>query len=151
MRPNPQRPTNAFIGASWVALAAGGLAYCLGLWNSPMPLYEKGFYLIILLFGLFGAVSLQKSVRDRIEGIPVTSIYFGLCWVAVGCSFVLITIGLWNAELDLSSKGFYAMSFMLSMFGAVAVQKNVRDLALIDGESLFGAQELRNEGEHQLY
>jgi uncharacterized membrane protein YiaA len=54
MRADPQRPTNAFIGASWVALAAGGMAYCLSLWNSPMPLYEKGFYLIVLLFGLFG-------------------------------------------------------------------------------------------------
>jgi uncharacterized membrane protein YiaA len=116
-----------------------------------MALYEKGFYLIVLLFGLFGAVSLQKSVRDRLEGIPVTGIYFGLCWIAVGCAFVLITIGLWNAELDLSTKGFYAMAFMLSMFGAVAVQKNVRDLALLGGDSGFGAQEPRSEGEHQVY
>ena len=27
-------------------------------------------------------------------------------------------------------KGFYAMSFVLSLFAAVAVQKNVRDVAL---------------------
>jgi uncharacterized membrane protein YiaA len=33
---------------------------------------------------LFSAVSLQKSVRDRIEGIPVTGIYYGLCWVSLG-------------------------------------------------------------------
>jgi hypothetical protein len=37
---------------------------------------------------------------------------------------------LWNAELASSEKGFYAMSFLLSLFGAVAVQKNVRDVAL---------------------
>jgi hypothetical protein len=28
-----------------------------------------------------------------------------------------------------SEKGFYAMSFVLSLFAAVTVQKNVRDLA----------------------
>jgi hypothetical protein len=31
----------------------------------------------------------------------------------------------------MSEKGFYAMSFLLSLFGAVAVQKNVRDLSAV--------------------
>ncbi len=137
MRPNPQRPTAAFIGASWIALFVGGITYMLGLWNAPMPLYEKGYYLTVMLFGLFGAVSLQKSVRDRLEGIPVTGIYFGLCWFALGLSLLLLTVGLWNATLTSSEKGFYAMSFLLSLFAAVAVQKNVRDLALMRDDGPF--------------
>jgi uncharacterized membrane protein YiaA len=36
-------------------------------------------------------------------------------------------IGLWNTNMDIASKGFYAMSFILSVFAAIAVQKNVRD------------------------
>ena len=40
----------------------------------------------------------------------------------------LLTIGLWNATLAPSEKGFYAMAFVLSLFAVVAVQKNVRDL-----------------------
>jgi hypothetical protein len=28
-----------------------------------------------------------------------------------------------------SEKGFYAMAFLLALFGAVAVQKNIRDVA----------------------
>ena len=40
----------------------------------------------------------------------------------------LLSIGLWNASLELSEKGFYIMAFLLSLFGAVAVQKNIRDL-----------------------
>jgi uncharacterized membrane protein YiaA len=36
---------------------------------------------------------------------------------------------LWNAKLGASEKGFYAMAFLLSLFAAVAVQKNVRDSA----------------------
>ncbi len=124
-----QRPTAAFVGASWLALATGGLAYLIGLWNSGMALNEKGFYFILLVFGLFAAVSLQKSVRDRLEGIPVTGIYFALCWAGLFIALLLLAVGLWNAELARSEKGFFAMAFLFSLFGSVAVQKNVRDLA----------------------
>jgi uncharacterized membrane protein YiaA len=123
------RPTPAFVGASWAALLIGSVGYAVGLWNAHMALSEKGYYLTILMFGLFSAVSLQKSVRDRMEGITVSALYFGLSWVAAGASLVLLAVGLWNAGLADSEKGFYAMSFILSLFAAVAVQKNVRDLA----------------------
>ena len=135
MSPVVQRPTAAFMGASWAALFVGAVAYLVGLWNAQMPFNEKGYYFTILMYGLFAAVSLQKSVRDRLEGIPVTAIYFGLCWVSLGLALTLLTIGLWNASLTASEKGFYAMSFVLSLFAAVAVQKNVRDTALLhDGQ-----------------
>lgn len=124
-----QRPTGAFIGASWAALMVGAVVYLMGLWNAEMQLNEKGYYFTLLMYGLFSAVSLQKSVRDRIEGIPVTGIYYGLCWVSLGLSVALLTVGLWNATLAASEKGFYAMAFLLSLFGAVAVQKNIRDVA----------------------
>jgi uncharacterized membrane protein YiaA len=53
--------------------------------------------------------------------------YYGLCWFSLFSAVVLISVGLWNASLASSEKGFYAMSFVLSLFAAVAVQKNVRD------------------------
>lgn len=127
--PTGQRPTGAFIAASWVALLVGALVFMSGLWNSDMPLYEKGYYFVLLAFGLFAAVSLQKSVRDRLEGIPVTAIYFGLCWVAVVLALLMLSVGLWNAKMDGTTQGFYAMAYLLALFGAVAVQKNIRDLA----------------------
>lgn len=123
-------PTTAFVGASWVALLIGMTGFLTGLFNASMDLSEKGFYLTLLLFGLFGAVSVQKSVRDRAEGIEVSALYLGLSWAAVGISLSLLSIGLWNAELARSEKGFYAMAFGLAMYAAVAVQKNVRDLAV---------------------
>lgn len=130
MKYQPHKPTGAFIGASWTALFVGAGAFGVGLWNSDMPLNERGYYLTVILFGLFAAVSLQKTVRDRLEGIRVTGLYFGLCWLSVSLALLLLSVGLWNATLTLSEKGFYAMSFLLGLFGAVAVQKNVRDLAL---------------------
>ncbi len=128
-----QRPTGAFIGASWAALLVGAVVYLMGLWNAQMLLNEKGYYFTLLMYGLFSAVSLQKSVRDRIEGIPVTGIYYGLCWVSLIIAVLLLAVGLWNATLAASEKGFYAMAFLLALFGAVAVQKNIRDVAQFKG------------------
>lgn len=127
-----QKPSNAFIGASWVALLAGGIAYCVGLWNADMYLNEKGYYFTVLMYGLFSAVSLQKAVRDQLEGIKVTSIYYGISWFSTILSVLLLVIGLWNAELMRSEKGFYGMSFTLSLFASVAVQKNIRDMQLAE-------------------
>ena len=122
------KPTPAFIAVSWVALLAGAAAYCVGLFNAEILLNEKGYYLILILYGLFSAVSLQKVVRDKLEGQPVTAIYYELCWASVVICIVLLALGLWNATMALSEKGFYIMAFLLSLFGAVAVQKNIRDL-----------------------
>jgi uncharacterized membrane protein YiaA len=122
-----QKPSSAFIGASWVALMAGFAAYNIGLFNATMQLNEKGYYFTILIFGVFAAISVQKCVRDRLEGIPVTNIYYGIAWFCTILSLVLLTVGLWNATLALSEKGFYAMSFVLTIFASIAVQKNTRD------------------------
>ena len=122
-----QKPSAAFIGASWLTLIIGMTSYCVGLFNANMYLNEKGYYFTILMYGLFSAVSLQKAVRDQIEGIKVTGIYLGLSWFSTLLSLLLLIIGLWNADITQSEKGFYAMSFILALFSAVAVQKNIRD------------------------
>ena len=123
-----QQPSAAFIGASWTALIIGMSAYFIGLWNAEMELNEKGYYFTVLMFGLFAAISVQKAVRDQLEDIPVTNLYYGIAWFSTILSIVLLTVGLWNANLVRSEKGFYAMSFVLSMFSAIAVQKNTRDM-----------------------
>ncbi|AGC76586.1 putative membrane protein YiaA [Nonlabens dokdonensis] len=126
------KPTAAFISASWTALLVGMVSYCIGLWNADMALNEKGYYFVILLFGLFSVISVQKAVRDKQEGVAVTDIYYGISWFVTIASIVLLIIGLWNADLLLSEKGFYGMSFLLSLFAAIAVQKNTRDVKFID-------------------
>jgi len=122
-----QKPSSAFVGASWIALGSGMLGYLVGLWRSEMLLNEKGYYFTILMYGLFSVVSLQKAVRDKLENIPVTDIYYGLAWFSSLLSIVLLIIGLWNADLLPSEKGFYAFSFLLSLFAVITVQKNTRD------------------------
>ena len=125
---NTNKPSPAYIFATWGVLAIGVLGYLLGLWNATLELNEKGFYFAVFLFAMFSAVTLQKTIRDKQEGIPVTSIFAGMCWVALFSSIALLVVGLVNATMLLSEKGFYGMSFVLALFAVITVQKNIRDL-----------------------
>jgi uncharacterized membrane protein YiaA len=62
-----------------------------------------------------------------LEDLPVTDIYYGLSWFSTILAIVLLVVGLWNATLLPSEKGFYAFAFLLSLFAAITVQKNTRD------------------------
>ncbi|GAA3580641.1 inner membrane protein YiaA [Gibbsiella greigii] len=119
----------AFIVISWLAMLGGALVYLVGLWRADMELNEKGYYVAVLALGLFAAVSLQKTVRDRLESIPTTQLYHMVCLLAFAIAVILLVSGLWNASLMPSEKGFYGVSFFMALFGAVAVQKNTRDSA----------------------
>lgn len=125
------QPTPAFIGASWAVLLIGILAYLMGLWNAQMMLNEKGYYFAVLCLGLYAAISLQKTIRDKAEGVPTTQLYFMISWLALGIAIALIVIGLFNASLTLSEKGFYMMAFTMSLFAAITVQKNTRDVQTV--------------------
>lgn len=133
-----QKPSNAFIAASWIALGAGMAGFLIGLWRAQMQLNEKGYYFTVLMFGLFAVISVQKSVRDKLEGIPVTEIYYGLSWFCSILAILLLVVGLWNASLLPSEKGYYAFSFLLALFGAIAVQKNTRDIRATAGKKEAG-------------
>lgn len=122
------KPSSIYVSVAWLALGIGIVSYCIGLWNAEILPSEKGFYFTLILFGLFAVVALQKSVRDKLEGVPVTPIFYTIGWIGTLASVTLLTIGLINAEMLLSEKGFYAISYLLSLFAAISVQKNVRDL-----------------------
>lgn len=139
------QPSAAFTGASWLAFFTGTIAFIIGLWNAEMQLNEKGYYFTVLMFGLFSAVSLQKAVRDQLEGIPVTNLYYSIAWFATLLSIVLLIVGLWNADIEKSEKGFYAMSFVLSLFAAIAVQKNTRDTKAANKPETISHQPNNNE------
>ena len=143
------KPTKAFRIASLAALVVGVAAYFIGLYNAPMALNEKGYYFTIMLFGLFSVVSLQKTVRDKMEGVPTTKAYFLASAVATASAIVLLVIGLLNAELLLSEKGFFGMAFTLSLFAAITVQKNVRDSQTTDESRNIKSDTQSSATEHE--
>ncbi|KPV96958.1 Inner membrane protein YiaA [Pseudoalteromonas sp. P1-9] len=122
------KPTSAFKLSAIASLVIGMGAYLIGLYNATLLLNEKGYYLIILLYSLFAAVSLQKVVRDKQQGLPISKPYTMICWISLAIAIALLAIGLFNADMLLSEKGFFAMAYTLSLFSAITVQKNIRDM-----------------------
>lgn len=126
----PQKPTAAFIGASWLVLLIGMLSFFVLLWNSTMELSDKGLYFTILMFGLFAVISIQKTIRDRAEDIKVTNLYYGVAWLSVLIPLALLVISLYHAEMSIYEKTSYALAMVVALFAVITVQKNVRDLAV---------------------
>ena len=122
------QPSAAYVLASWAALAVGIASYLIGLWNSTFEFNEKGYYFAVFLLAMFAAVTLQKTIRDQEEGLPITKAFVGICWFAFASAIALLIIGLVNVDIQLSEKGFYGISFTLTLFSVVTVQKNTRDL-----------------------
>jgi uncharacterized membrane protein YiaA len=145
------RPSGAFIAATRAVLVLGTGAYLIGLWTSAMAISEKTSYLATLLLGLFAAISLQKAVRDKLEGIRVTGTYLNVCWAGLVAALGLFGFSLFNATFELATKGFFGMAYALSLFAVLTVQKNVRDMELFRNpkdDLLESVGELRG-GDHQ--
>lgn len=119
--------SNSYKIATMACLIASIGAYLIGVWNAQMELNEKGYYLICLLFGLFSAISLQKVLRDKLDENYVSDKYKFICLIATVSSLAFFLIGLWNATLLLSEKGFYIMSFLLALFSSATMQVNERN------------------------
>jgi len=134
---------NAYYFTSIAALLIGIGAYAIGLFNAQMMLNEKGYYLVVLLYGLFSLVSLQKSIADEAEGTLSSKVYLTMCWVSSAVALSLFCFGLYNAELLLSEKGFYCMAYVLSGFAAITVQKNIRERMVNDSEEQVSESEER--------
>jgi uncharacterized membrane protein YiaA len=124
------KPSFAFIALSWVAALAGVVLYGSMLFNSTALTWsDKNFFAAILIFAVYGAISVQKIVRDRLEGVPFTNLYYGVSWLAVIIAIGMFVNGLFNVNIGMSERGFYGMAMLLALFGAIAIQKNTRDVA----------------------
>ncbi|WP_421246919.1 inner membrane protein YiaA [Aeromonas sanarellii] len=140
-------PSGVYKLATVACFIASVLAYLIGIWNAQMELNEKGYYLVCLMFGLFSAVSLQKIIRDESDGVWSSDKYKLLCWVASISSISLFLIGLWNAALVLSEKGFYIMAYLLALFSSATMQKNERDDA--EGKRIISSEENTQQPPHE--
>ena len=117
----------AFDAFAWIALFGGIIVYVIGLFRSQMEINEMGFYFAVLILGLFATISVQEVLRNRHEKIPVSGVYFSLALLALVSALTMFIIALFRVNLLPSEVGFYGISYFLTLFGAICVQKMVRD------------------------
>ncbi|MBF4448173.1 hypothetical protein ERJ76_21360, partial [Vibrio anguillarum] len=54
-------PTRPYVLTALVALGIGIFTYLIGLINANLQFNEKGYYFVVLVFGLFSVITLQKT------------------------------------------------------------------------------------------
>jgi len=117
----------AFDMFAWLALFGGIIVYAIGLFRSRMEVNEMGFYFAVLVLGLFATISVQEVLRNRHEGIPTSSVYFSIAMMSLITALTMFIIALFRVDLLPSEIGFYGISYFLTLFGAICVQKMIRD------------------------
>jgi uncharacterized membrane protein YiaA len=115
---------------------------------SNPKLFEKGFFSVFIetrfrpntnAYESLKSSGFMKNLKNSTIEEKLSSYYFLM-------EGVLFVEGKFNSstqlsEASLSEKGFYGMSFTLSLFAAIAVQKNTRDVAYINMEVEIKADE----------
>lgn len=119
--------TKEFYFLTWVAFIVSFSFTLIAIWNTEWMLVEKGFYTSVIGRITFSAFTLTKTIRDRYEGIKVTTEYTFLAWVSIVASFSVGIISIWNTEWMLVEKGYYWMGIMFITFSSFALSKETRD------------------------
>jgi uncharacterized membrane protein YiaA len=123
-------PSSAYQGVSWLALIIGTTVFAVAAWYSEGLTPSDRFFLFsAALFGLFAAVAASKAVRDRSEGIPISTLFYGLSWVAAITPVLLVAyyFAFYTAIPEASRWNLFT-AYCLSFFAAVSISKNTRDL-----------------------
>lgn len=135
-----RRNTPAFTAASYFALAAGILLYCIGIYNAEWELNVKGYYLLCMFLILITSIVTQKVIRDNAEDRELknenpkhryrnTPAFTGLALAGLIIGFGMFFIGLFNAPFELNVKGYYIAVMLLISYSSIGVQKVTRDNA----------------------
>lgn len=147
---NQRRNTPAFTAASYFALAAGILLFCLGIYNADWQLNVKGYYLLCMFLVIISCIVSQKVVRDNSEDKEIkrdnpkhrmrnTPAFTAMAFGGLIIGFGMFFIGLFNAAFELNVKGYYIAVMLLIAYSSIGVQKVTRDNA-DDKEMLEGHQ-----------
>lgn len=101
MRSSVNAPQFAFIG--------GMLLYLLCLWRGCPQLDDKGYFLAVLVLGVFTIVAYRQTMETR---------FTALCRLVLLLASGLLLVGVWNMPLSLVHKGLIAAAWFACLYGA---------------------------------
>ncbi|ECC9540524.1 TPA_asm: hypothetical protein GNC10_002570 [Salmonella enterica subsp. salamae serovar 42:z:1,5] len=101
----------AFI--SWLLIIVGAAIYIIGLWYVCPLLNGKGYFLGVLMTGMFVTyVYLREEMRERLDA-RFTSVCQMVMLITVG----LLVVGVWNAPLLPVERVVYLVAFFICLLG----------------------------------
>ncbi|MDF3826746.1 MULTISPECIES: YiaA/YiaB family inner membrane protein [unclassified Pseudocitrobacter] len=95
-------------------LCAGVILYVVCLWGDCPQLTDKGYFLAVLVLGVFTVLTYQRlSGKEKDEGR-----FAGLCRFVLLLATGLMLVGIWNLPLSLTEKGLSVLAWFAAMYGA---------------------------------
>ncbi len=90
----------------WILFLSGALIYVIGLWQACPLLSGKGYFLGVLMTGMFVAYVYQRAVNLNQSDERFASVCQMVTLITAG----LLLVGVWNAPLSPLEKGLYPVA-----------------------------------------
>ena len=113
-------------------MAAGSLVYLLGIWRT-CPLFSgKGYFLGVLVMGMFAVLAHQRASQwqEQDDG------FIALCRLVLllsvglldwaGAYAILLLVGAWYVPADWHEKAVYIAAWFVCLYGASATPERTR-------------------------
>ncbi|MFP5594689.1 inner membrane protein YiaB [Kluyvera sp. 142486] len=98
---------------AWLFMLVGALIYLIGLWRACPLLSGKGYFLGVLITGMFIIYVYQRESKRSLMDDRFVSVCQMMALITSG----MLLVGLWNAPLSLVERGAYLAAFCLCISG----------------------------------
>ncbi|MDA8496808.1 inner membrane protein YiaB [Citrobacter sp. Igbk 17] len=99
----------------WLLFLSGALIYCAGLWWSCPLLSGKGYFLGVLMTGLFVTYAYLRAENRNQSDERFAFVCQMVALITVG----LLLVGVWNAPLAPLEMGLYPAAFCVCISGLI--------------------------------
>ena len=100
---------------SWMLFLSGALIYIVGLWRACPLLSGKGYFLGVLVTGMFVTYAYHhaKNLNQNDER------FSSVCQMVALITTGLLLVGIWNAPLLPVEMGLYPAAFVMGLLGQI--------------------------------
>ena len=109
----------------WILFLSGALIYVMCLWQACPLLSGKGYFLGVLMTGMFVTYVYQRAVNLNQSDERFASVCQMVTLITIG----LLLVGVWNAPLSPLEKGLYPMAFIVCLLGQVLLMRSAEYLS----------------------
>ena len=99
----------------WILFLSGALVYVIGLWRACPLLNGKGYFLGVLMTGMFVTYIYQRAENLNQNDERLTAVCQMVALITAG----LLLVGVWNAPLAPVEIGLYPAALFVCLWGQI--------------------------------
>ena len=122
-----QRDTGGWRVQVWLSFGIALFACSVGIIRLPGQDLDRAFLALGLLFCLFAAFAVAKTIRDNRDGEVDTKSWIMTVWVAFAAAVALTAWGLWRMNIPGAEKNYMMVSWLFLVSSTFTLAKTIRD------------------------